>query len=66
MLRTFWRPCRSEGKTAGRPPAASEPPRFAVTGEHPCDPVGEIRFICGLVSPEDVAVVPGAEWVRAP
>ena len=45
--------------------AAPEPPQFAVTGEHPCDPVGEIRFICGLVSPEDVAVVPGAEWAVA-
>ena len=42
--------------------AAPEPPQFAVTGEHPCDPVGDVRFVCGLVSPEDVAVVPGAEW----
>lgn len=31
----------------------------------PCDPVGEIRFICNLVSPEDLAVLPGAEWVIA-
>ena len=42
--------------------AVPEPPQFAVTGEHPCDPVGDVRFICGLVSPEDVAVVPGGEW----
>ena len=41
---------------------APEPPQFAVTGEHPCDPVGDVRFICDMVSPEDIVVVPGAEW----
>ncbi len=30
-----------------------------------CEPVGEIRFICDLIGPEDLAVVPGAEWVIA-
>ena len=30
-----------------------------------CEPVGEIRFICDLVSPEDFAIVPGDEWVIA-
>ena len=40
--------------------AAPDPPQFAVTGEHPCDPVGEVRFICDMVSPEDIAVIPGA------
>ena len=49
-----------EPETAAEP--APEPPQFAVTGEHPCDPVGEVRFICDMVSPEDIAVVPGAEW----
>ena len=42
--------------------AAPEPPQFAVTGEHPCDPVGEVGFICDMVSPEDLAVIPGGEW----
>ena len=42
--------------------AVPEPPQFAVTGEHPCDPVGDVQFICDLVSPEDIAVVPGGEW----
>ena len=41
---------------------AAPPPQFAVTGEHPCDPVGDVRFICDMVSPEDIVVVPGAEW----
>ena len=27
----------------------------------PCDPVGEIRFICDVISPEDFAVVPGGD-----
>lgn len=46
-------------------PAADEPPatpQFAVTGKHPCDPVGEIGFICDMVSPEDIATIPGEEW----
>ena len=30
-----------------------------------CEPVGEIRFICGVIGPEDLAVIPGAEWVIA-
>ena len=30
-----------------------------------CEPVGEIRFICDLIGPEDLAVVPGEEWVIA-
>ena len=28
-------------------------------------PVGEIQFICDLISPEDLAVLPGEEWVIA-
>lgn len=31
----------------------------------PCEPGGEIGFVCHLVSPEDLAVVPGGEWVIA-
>ena len=30
-----------------------------------CDAVGEIRFICDVIGPEDLAVVPGSEWVIA-
>ena len=30
-----------------------------------CAPVGEIQFICNLISPEDLAVLPGEEWVIA-
>jgi hypothetical protein len=28
-----------------------------------CDPVGNVRFICDQVGPEDLAIVPGGEWV---
>lgn len=54
-----------EPKPAPEPTAASTqpPPAYAVPGAHPCEPVGEIRFICDLVSPEDLAVVPGSEWL---
>jgi hypothetical protein len=28
-----------------------------------CDPVGNVRFICGQAGPEDLFPVPGGEWV---
>ena len=28
-----------------------------------CEAVGEIQFICDVISPEDLAVVPGSDWV---
>jgi len=28
-----------------------------------CDPKGSVRFICDQVGPEDLAVVPGSQWV---
>ncbi|MEE2776724.1 MAG: hypothetical protein VYE73_08170 [Acidobacteriota bacterium] len=43
----------------------ARPPQVAVTGQFPCDSIGEIHFICDMVSPEDIAVVPGAEWAIA-
>ena len=43
---------------------AGEIPTVAPSGL-PCDTVGEIRFICNLISPEDLAVVPGSAWVIA-
>jgi hypothetical protein len=30
-----------------------------------CEPVGSVQFVCGLVGPEDLAVVPGSDWVIA-
>ena len=42
-------------------PAADPAPEAAAD----CAPVGEIRFICDLISPEDLAVLPGEEWVIA-
>ncbi len=30
-----------------------------------CDAVGELQFICDVISPEDLAVVPDTEWVIA-
>ena len=43
---------------------AGQAPTVAPAGL-PCEPVGEVRFICDLISPEDLAVVPGSEWVIA-
>lgn len=30
-----------------------------------CDAVGEIQFICDVIGPEDLAIVPGSQWVIA-
>lgn len=30
-----------------------------------CEPVGEVQFICDVISPEDLAIVPGDEWIIA-
>jgi len=43
---------------------AEQNPTVAPSGL-PCSPVGDIQFVCDLVSPEDLAVVPGSEWVIA-
>ena len=43
---------------------AGEIPTVAPSGLA-CDTVGEIRFVCNLISPEDLAVVPGSAWVIA-
>ena len=40
-------------------------PGFAPLGVTPCTPVDDIQFICDLASPEDLAVVPGFEWIIA-
>ena len=31
----------------------------------PCDPAGSVRFVCDQSSPEDLAIVPGGQWVIA-
>ncbi len=28
-----------------------------------CDPIGNVRFVCDQLAPEDLAPVPGSEWV---
>lgn len=30
-----------------------------------CDPVGQIRFVCGQAGPEDLVAVPGSPWLVA-
>jgi hypothetical protein len=43
--------------------AASPPPGYAAIGVTPCTPVGDIKFVCNLISAEDLAVLPDSEWV---
>ena len=47
------------------PDSSEVRPGFAPVGVTPCEPVGEVQFVCDLVSPEDLVVVPGEEWVIA-
>lgn len=37
----------------------------AASGAAACEPVGDIQFICDLIGPEDLAIVPGGGWVIA-
>ena len=30
-----------------------------------CDPVGAVQFVCGQSEPEDLAAIPGSEWIIA-
>ncbi len=62
--------CRGSEPAAERAPSPAPVGSAAVTGyatvgATPCTPVGEIRFICDLVSAEDLAVLPGAAWLIA-
>src|SRR5262245_65837457 len=31
----------------------------------PCNPAGNVQFVCGQEAPEDLVVLPGSEWVIA-
>ena len=53
------------GCGAPEPPAEPEPTAEMPAAADGCPPVDEIQFICDLISPEDLAVLPGEEWVIA-
>lgn len=36
---------------------------FAGPSAAGCDALGKIQFVCGVTSPEDLALVPGSEWI---
>ena len=49
----------------GAPEPKAEPTMESETAPNtpPCDPDGDVEFICGPVSPEDLVAVPEAPWV---
>lgn len=54
------------GGDADMPPASEEASTETTSAPADrCDPVGAIRFICGLIGPEDLAVIPDSDWVIA-
>lgn len=53
------------GCGGGEPAAPAAESAVTLPADGACDPVGEIRFICGITSPEDLAVVPDSDWVVA-
>jgi hypothetical protein len=63
----FAQGCGAPSQPAPEPARESSavPPGYAAVGATPCEPIGEVRFICDLVSAEDLAIVPGSEWVIA-
>lgn len=48
---------------SAEPEAISPEPVSGPTA--PCEPVDDLQFICDVVGPEDLAVVPDSEWVIA-
>jgi hypothetical protein len=54
--------CDSPATTLDEAPDAG-PPGFTEYGVHPCDPVGDVQFVCDMISPEDIAVIPDSDWV---
>ncbi len=46
-------------------PAAGPAAEPVVESSAACAPVGQIQFICDLISPEDLAVIPDSEWIIA-
>jgi hypothetical protein len=51
--------------TVAAPPAVAAPAQPAVTAPAACAPDGELRFVCGQKSPEDLVAVPGTRWLVA-
>ena len=50
--------CRAPEPTPEPTPDAGQaPPGFTEYGATPCEPVGDIQFICDLISPEDLAIL---------
>jgi hypothetical protein len=58
-------PAAAPAQTAATPAPPPSARDYAVPGEAPCTPVDDINFVCGMVSPEDIAVFPGGEWAIA-
>lgn len=50
--------------SAPEPEPETEAPATTEAAD-PCPPSGPIQFICGLISPEDLAVIPDSEWIIA-
>ena len=49
---------------AGRPPQAGQGAAGA-PGPTSCNPVGNVRFVCGQQAPEDLVALPGSQWIVA-
>src|SRR5437879_6869358 len=41
------------------------PPQVGAQATKPCNPEGNVQFICGQDAPEDLVLLPESEWVVA-
>lgn len=53
--------CGGAEETSPEPAPAAEAP----SSTDVCEPSGPIQFICGVISPEDLAVIPESDWIIA-
>jgi len=47
------------------PPALAGQAAPGAAAPLPCNPVGNVRFVCGQRAPEDLVALPGSQWIVA-
>src|SRR5438034_1200422 len=47
------------------PPGLAGQSRQGPQAASSCNPVGNVRFVCGQQAPEDLVVIPGSQWILA-
>jgi hypothetical protein len=63
LMRATLLTCLAAAAALAAPLSAQGPAAAPTPGD--CSPAGAVQFVCGLQAPEDLVVLPGAQWVVA-